>query len=141
MASIKIETTITIKDARSKEKKFTIEKTISDLTAIEERDYAIAADQTRIIWDPTTVATEVMTDFDILIMWADGSLDVEFGTDLAGTASLDNKRLFDGIPLMLGSDDSVSGTGAIDQTDAVIDKIRVDEPSSVARKLKVIMAT
>ncbi len=141
MGSIKIETIITITDERSKEKKFTITKTISDLTVIEERDYAIAADETRNLWDPITVDTEAMADFDFLLFWSDGTLDLEFTTDLGGTPSFDVKRLYDGIPFMLGADDTTQGTGAIGQTGDVIDKIRADEPNSVARKLKVIMAT
>ncbi len=136
MASIKIETTITITDEQSKEKKFTVTKTISSLTSIEERDYAIAADATSVIWD-TSGGENAMTDFDFFLAWSDGNMDLEFG---AGSSN-DVKRLVADLPLMLGADDTVGGTGIFGQVADLIDKIRSDEPSSVARKLKIIMAT
>ena len=42
---------------------------------------------------------------------------------------------------MLGSDFTTQGTGAIGATGDVIDKIRIDEPSSVGRNFKLIMGT
>ena len=142
MASIKIETTITITDERDITKApFTITKNFTGLTRLEERDYPIAADETKIIWDPITDGSEVMTDFDLFLAWADGEVDLEFTTDLGGVPSFDVKRLVADVPLILGADDTVQGTGAFGQTADVIDKIRVDEPNSAARKLKVIMAS
>ena len=145
MASIKTKMTITITDDQSKEKKFTITNTVSSLTALEERDYAITADQTRAIWDPTNVTTEVMTTFGFLLMWADGNVDVEFTINEGDVnEELVSIRLVKDIPFMLGADDAFfnhSASNVWGGTIDVIDKIRVKEPGSVARKLKVIMAT
>ena len=109
---------------------------MSDLATIEDRQYDVAADATTTVWD-TTGGENVMTDFDVFIAWADGNMDLEFG---AGSSN-DVKRLVADLPLMLGADDTVEGTGVFGQTPDLIDKIRSDEPGSVARKLNIIMAT
>ena len=147
MAEIKIETTITITDEQFKKKKFTVSKTFTGLTSIEERDYSLTADATRVIWDPANVTTEVMTNFDFLLAWADGNVDLELVTDEAADNGDEagTVRLVENMPFLLGADDSYAnvtgvdalGTGTLD----VIDKIRVKEVSSATRKLKVIMAT
>ena len=147
MAQIKIETTITMTDENGKKKKFTVSKTITGLTAIEERTIPIAANETRVLWDPANVTTEAMTDFDFLFMWADGDLDLELVTDIGAEVGDEagQVRLVANLPFMLGADDGKAnvtgidalGTGTLD----VIDRIRVDEPSGSARKLHYIMAT
>ena len=114
-------------------------KTVEAITALDVRHYAITADQTRTLYDPTVEATENMSDFDGLAMWADGVLDVEF-TANEGDANetLDTKRLVADLPLMLGADDSYYNGGLAGTLD-VIDKIRVDEPDTAARTLHLIM--
>lgn len=147
MAQIKIQTTVTITDEQSKKKVFTVSKTITGLTAIEERDYALTASATRVLWDPVNETTEAMTDFDFALFWADGNVDLELVTDV-GADNGDEAgvvRLVSDLPTMLGSNVGYAnvtgvdalGTGTVD----VIDKIRVLEPAAAARKLKVIMAT
>ena len=143
--SLKIETTITITDPRGKTKTFTFTDIASSVTAITEMDFAITANQTRIIWDPTNVATENVSDFDRLILIADGILDIEF-TANEGDANeeLMSFRLTADVPFMLGADDAFSNHSASDAfagTLDVLDKIRVDEPSGSAKNLKLILAT
>ena len=147
MATIRIQTVVTIvDDLGNAGQPFVFEKTISALTNVEERNFAIAADQTRIIWDPVTDAGETMTTFKFLLLAADGNLDVEFTANEANANEvLDVKRVVKGLPLMLGSDVTYFGASGATQgfggTLDVIDKFRVDEPASVARILKVIMGT
>ena len=145
--SIKIETTITVTLPQGDIHKFNTSKTISSLTAIDMRDFAVTADQTRILWDPVNDADENMTDFDVLIAWSDGNVDLELVVDVGGDVGDEATmvRVVADLPFMLGADDGkanvtavdVLGTGTLD----VIDKIRVDEPASAARNLKIIMAT
>lgn len=147
MAQIKIETIITITDERSKKKTFRTTKTITGLTAIEERDLPIAADETRVLWDPSNVTTEAMTDFKFLLVWSDGDVDLELVTDIGADVGDEagQIRVVANLPFMLGADDGKAnvtgvdalGTGTLD----VIDRIRVDEPAGAARKIKFIMAT
>lgn len=147
MAQIKIETIITITDEQSKKKKFTITKTITGLTAIEERDIPIAANETRVLWDPSNVTTEAMTDFDFLLVWSDGDVDLELVTDVGADVGDEagQVRVVSNLPFMLGADDGKANVTAVDAlgtgTLDVIDKIRVDEPAGAARKIKMIMAT
>lgn len=115
--------------------------THTGLTAIDNRDYAVTADQTRTIWDPTVEATENPSTFAFLLLCADGTLDVEY-TANEGHASetLSTQRLYNGLPLMLGADDAYYNGGLAGTLD-VIDKVRVDEPASAARNLKLIMGS
>ena len=146
-ASIKIETTITTVDLRGKTKSQTFTKNFTGLTAIDERDFAVTADQTRVLWDPVNDADENMSDFDVLIAISDGILDLELVTDVGADVGDEATmvRLLSDTPFILGSDVGkanvtgidVLGTGTLD----VIDKIRVDEPESSVKALKIIMAT
>ena len=143
--TIKIVTTIAITDLRGQKCDLSFTDSISTLTAITHMDFAITADQTRIIWDPTVGATENVADFDRMILIADGILDIEL-TIFEGDANeeLNSFRLVKDIPFMLGADDAWSNHSASDAfagTLDVIDKIRVDEPESVAKNLKLILAT
>ena len=54
--SIKVETTITVTLPQGDIHTFNTSKTIGSLTAIDMRDFAIVADQTRILWDPVNDA-------------------------------------------------------------------------------------
>lgn len=143
--TIKIVTAITILDLRGQTTNLSFTDSIATLTAITQMDFAIAADQTRIIWDPTVAATENVADFDRLILIADGVLDVEMTINEGdGTEELCSFRLTKDIPFMLGADDAWhnhSASDAFGGTLDVIDKIRVDEPESSAKNLKMILAT
>lgn len=146
MASIKVETIVTITDEQNKTKKFVISKSITSLTAIEERDYAISADATRTLWDPTNVTTEAVSDFDFALFWADGNLDLEMDIDSGGEVGREQNsiRLVKDLPLMLGADDAYanhSAGNAYGGTLDLIERFRVDEPASASRKLKAILAT
>jgi len=145
--SIKVETTITVTMPQGDVHTFNTSKTIGSMTAIDMRDFAITANQTRILWDPVNDADENMTDFDFLLAWSDGDLDLELVTDVGADVGDEATmiRVVSDLPFMLGADDGkanvtavdVLGTGTLD----VVDKIRVDEPGAVARNLKFIMAT
>ncbi len=146
MGQIQITTIIVITDEKSQRKPLVTRKTITGLTAIEERDYAINGSSTRTIWDPANNATEVMTDFDFLFAWSDGDVFLENVADIGaenGTESGVIKVVKD-LPYMLGADDSfanyTAGAGTAGTAD-VIDKLIVNEAAGSARKLKVIMAT
>jgi hypothetical protein len=145
---IEILTTIIITDpvtgkARDPE---TYRAVITGLTAIEDKVYAISADGTKIIWDPTTDATEAVSDFDIAILIADGVLDLEGDIDSAGDVGREqlSARLIKNLPLMLGADDAYanhSAGNAYGGTLDLIERLRVDEPNSTARNLRAILAT
>lgn len=139
---IKVTTIVEITEPTGRKlKPLVFRSTHTGLTALENRDFAITADQTRTIWDPTVEATENPATFAFLLMCADGTLDVE-QTVNEGDANerLQTMRLYNGLPLMLGADDAFYGaTAGLGGTLDVIDKIRVDEPASAARKLKLIM--
>ena len=142
-----VKTTVTITDMQDNVKKFTKTKTFTGLTAISDWDLPLAADETKIVWDPITDGGEPMTDFNVLIVMSDGNVDLELVTDVGADVGDEATmvRVVADLPLMLGSDVSkanvtgvdVLGTGTLD----VIDKIRVDEPATAARKVKFIMAT
>ncbi len=113
--TIKIVTTIAITDLRGQKCDLSFTDSISTLTAITHMDFAITADQTRIIWDPTVGATENVADFDRMILIADGILDIEL-TIFEGDANeeLNSFRLVKDIPFMLGADDAWSNHSASD---------------------------
>ncbi len=146
MAQIQITTIVTITDEKSQPKRMVTRKTITGLTAIEERDYAINSNSTRTIWDPTNVDTEVMTDFDFLFAWSDGNVFLENVADIGADNGAESGviKVVKDLPYMLGSDDSfanyTAGAGTAGTAD-VIDKLIVNEAAGSARKLKVIMAT
>lgn len=122
-------------------------------TEAQVKDFVIDANQTMTIWDPTlSGAVDSPADFDLLILIADGALDVEFITNEGDSSGAPNSvRLAANIPLILGADDSYDNgeraqgaSAAITFTPAnidVIDKIRVDEPAGAARTLKMIICT
>ena len=143
-ASLKIETTFTLTDPGGKTKTWTIQDTASSLTEPLEMHIPIAADETLIVWDPTVAVTGMPADFDRLVMYSDGILDVEL-TCNEGDAQeeLSSIRLVANIPFMLGADDSfyTYTTDAFAGTLDVIDKIRVDEPESSAKNLTLIFLT
>ena len=105
MAQIKIETTITITDLRGKKSKLPFSDSYTTPTAITHMDFAITADQTRIIWDPTVSATENLTTFTRLILISDGNLDIEMTINEGDVnEELISFRLVKDVPFMLGAD-------------------------------------
>jgi len=125
----------------------TFDKTFT-VTAITYDVIVVAANATKIIWDPTTAATEATSDFDFLFMQATKDLDVEM-TINEGDANeeLNSFRLVAGVPFVLGADDAWFNHGASDifantaSNPDVIDKIRIDEPNGVAAELILILGT
>ena len=112
-------------------------------TAFEDKRFAITSGQTKTLWDPTTDASEAVSDFDLLIAIADGNLDLEM-TCNEGNANeqIGVVRLTDQLPFMLGADDSYFGaTQGVTGTLDVIDKLVVLEPSTAAKKLRLLMFT
>ena len=145
MAQIEVLTTIKIKDTNGQSREMNFRAVISGLTSIETKEWAIAADGTQVLWDPTTDSSEAASTFDFLLAVADGTLDLETTTN-EGHASeeLSSVRLYKGLPFMLGADDSYYGhaaSNAFGGTLDVIDKLRADEPATAARKLTTIIAT
>ena len=144
---IQVETIIQITDPTGKKLAPLRYSYVKALTAITIMDFAVTADQTRIIWDPVTGATENVADFDTAIFVSDGVLDLEGTVDVGDEVGNEAQtvRLVDGLPYMLGADDAFAnvtgvdalGTGTLD----VIEKWRVDEPAGAARNLKLILAT
>ena len=116
----------------------------TSLTEIRQEHLAIEADATQVVWNPT-VTGDSISDFKFLALVSDGDLDVEF-TANEGDANeeIGTVRLTDGLPYMLGADDSYynhSASDAFAGTLDVIDKIRIDEPASAARVLTFIIGT
>jgi len=143
MGQIRIETKVTVTDDNGTVQTHSWDKTITSLSQIDVRQFSLVADATPTIWDPTVEATENPADFDFLLLCSDGIVDAEF-TCNEGDANevIQTRRLYAGVPYMLGADDSYYGaTGALGGTLDVIDKIRLDEPASAAKKVTVIMAT
>ena len=118
-------------DGTTKTKETT--KTIS-YTAKEEKELSIAAAGTKVLWDPTTDATEGTATFTFMYIKTDGDLDLEF-TTFEGDANeeLNSMRIVTDLPLALGADDSYYNHSASDifaGTLDVIDKIRAKNNST-----------
>jgi hypothetical protein len=144
--SITIQTTISYTDLSGNTHKFTETYTQGSLTDIEMRDQTIAADATKTLWDPTTDATESMSTFTGALLVSDGNLDGEMDIDSGGDVGREQNsfRLVSGLPYMLGADDAYanhSAGNAFGGTLDVIERIRVDEPASAARVLKMLLWT
>lgn len=132
--TITITTTVTVQDSDSGQAETLFNKSKQiPYTARGGGRFALTADQTRTIWDPTVEATEATTDFDFLIAFSDGTVDMEL-TANEGHASetISTVRLASDVPFMLGADDAYYNGGFAGTLD-VIDKLRLDEPSSAAR--------
>lgn len=118
-------------------------KTFSSLSEVENRTIDVAADGTPTIWDPSNDSGDTTEDFTYLLMVSNGVLDVEM-TINEGDANeeLISFRLAADTPFLLGADDAYynhSASNIFAGTLDVIDKIRVDEPNSVAVKLELEM--
>ena len=121
-------------------------KTIGSLTAIEDRTYSIASGATRNVWDPDQVDTEAVSDFNVMVAVPNGTLDMEMDIDQNGTVGREQNsiRIVKDLPLCLGSDVAYGNhlTGnAFGGTLDTIDRIRVDEPDSSAKNLRMLLAT
>ena len=143
MAYCKIKTEIEILDNKGQRQQHTLLNTLTSVTELMVQEFDIAADGTQIIWDPTTWTGMQISAFDRMILYADGTLDVEL-TINEGHASeeLISFRLIKDVPFILGSNIAYyghSGGSAFAGTPDVIDKIRVDEPNTSARKVTTIL--
>lgn len=140
-----VTTTVELVDSYGQRQRFRTRysRTLSSLVVA---DYSIGADATKDLWDPTRDATEVSSDFDFLYALSDGDLDMEAETDTGGEVGREqgSLRLVKGLPLMLGADDAYANHSVGDAfggTLDVVDRLRVNEPGSAARSLKLIMGT
>ena len=153
MASAKIETTLTLTDLASGILPVSTTKTITYTEKID-REINLATVTAETIWDPipagSASASEFVTDFDFLYIWADGNCDVEFTCNEGGTANVTQRlsvmRVAANIPFILAADDSTRSHGADDAfvpsaTVDVIDKIRVYNPGTAAITVRFIIAT
>lgn len=144
MAIITVSTQITIEDDDSLRRTYPFGRTVTGLTAFQgPQKLTIAANATLTIYDATE-ASEHVDPWTFLFLEASGILDVEFTTNEGhGDEELATVRLVQGIPLVLGSNVSYydhSTNNAFGGTADVIDKIKVDEPSSSAVILTMMLA-
>lgn len=148
MSSVRVETVIKYTDLSGTPVSLPyICSTIPALLAGDKRDYTLATATKRMIWDPNTEATENPPNFDFLAIVADGSgVDVEFQTDADNSTTFkatSTIRLFAGLPLMLGADDSYVGgttsdkfaTGTLD----LIQRIALQNNSGATRHITVFL--
>ena len=116
-------------------------KTWSSLTEVYERQLAIAASATVVVWDPTNDAG-VPASFDVLQLTATVDLELEL-TCNEGDADeeLSHLPLEAGVEFCLGADDAryTYTTDSYAGTLDVIDKIRVKEVNAVAGNLYVLI--
>lgn len=142
MAQIKIVGKISITDESGDTKDIPLFDSFSSVTKIEERLFALTADTTATIWNPTSWTGYAPSSFDYLVLLSDGDLDVELTADAGGTAyALNSVRLKANVPFILGADDSYGDhsadtDSAFGGTLTTINKIRVDEPNSAAVNLR-----
>ena len=141
--TVTIETKITVIDDDTSAPLVINQSQQFSFTAFEDKRFAITASQTKTLWDPTTDASEGVSDFDVMIAIADGTLDLEM-TCHEGNANeqIGVVRLTDQLPLCLGADDSYFGaTQGVTGTLDVIDKLVVLEPSAAVKKLRLLLFT
>ena len=141
--TVTITTTITVVDDDTAAPLTINQSQQFSFTAFEDKRFAIGSGVTKTLWDPTTDNSEAVSDFDLMIAISDGALDFEM-TANEGDANeqIGVVRLTDQLPLMLGSNASYYGaTQGVGGTVDVIDKLIVKEPSSAAKKLRLLMFT
>ena len=145
MASIKITVGVDIVDNDGNTSSFLWRDALTSGSEIFKQEFDLASDGTQIIWDPTNWTGFQVTKFNRMILVADGVVDVEMTTnegEVSGNEELATIRLARNIPFILGADDSYynhSASDAFGGTLDVINKIRVDEPNSAARKITMIL--
>jgi len=120
-------------------------KTVS-ATKWVERNLSLADATTQNVWDPLAVDNEVLDDFDLLIVRADQSVDLEFVGDDGGEVGkvIFTLRVVKDIPLMLGADDTYANPGADDAFSGTLDlleRLRVRNDSGSTAAIKIILAT
>ena len=145
MSHCKIKTEIEILDNSGVIRRFNTSDTLTGVNEIFVQEFDLAADATQIVWDPTNWTGMQVSDFDRLILMSDGTVDVEL-TINEGDANeeLNSLRVIANVPLVIGADDAYYNHSASDifaGTLDVIDKIRIDEPNSTARKITLILVT
>lgn len=145
MAHIKVKTDIEIADNNGVKKIIPLRYSLTTVNEIVHQEIDISADATSIIWDPTNWTGYQMTDFDLIIMFSDKTLDIELTINEGDSnEELNSFRLVPDIPFILGADDAYYNHSASDIFAGsldVIDKIRVDEPNSTAAKLNLILVS
>lgn len=120
------------------------EKSVT-FTAKEDKKFVISAASTQIIWNPTIDSSEATTDFDFLILFPDGDLELETTTNEGDVnEELNIDIIADGFPYILGSDASRSNHSVNDAfagTLDVKDKLRVKNLGATAVNLRMVMVT
>lgn len=143
MAQIRISTKIEVIDLNGKTRIHNLLYTNTSVNELREETISISANGTVVVWDPVNSTDNNITDFDTLVIFADGTLDIEFTTNEGDSnEEISTKRIVKGAPIILGADDSYynhSASDAFAGTLDVIDRIRVDEPNSTAVNLTMIL--
>lgn len=124
---------------------YSVEKTYSGKTVVRDQQYTVQ-NTTVVAWDPTNNTGESPSDFDLLVIWSDQDVELEF-TCNEGDANeeLVSVRLAGGAPpLVLGADDSYynhSASNAFGGSLDVLDKLRIKESNNVLATVRLILAT
>jgi len=142
MASFKIDGKITITDENGNPKEIPLKYAFTSVTKVQEQTFYLTADTTATIWNPMSWTGAQPSSFDCMVLLSDGDLDIELTTEASSAAYLQSFRLKAGVPFMLGADDAygLSDTSSVyNDTLAVINKIRADEPNSAAVNLRMIL--
>ena len=137
---IKFDGTIKVIDGDEQWKK-TFHKAIT-ITSKEIKTFAISASQEQIVWSPTADSTEATSNADFIFILADGACELELDTDVDADVGREQLvvTLIDGMPFVLGSDDSYAGVSSFDGfggTADVIDRITAKAGSSAVNLIVV----
>ena len=136
MSQFKIVTKVETINSRGVKEDLSVTKTETSLTDVVWKNIEIASGERKFIFDPVNWTDYIPTSFASLFMLADGTLDVEM-TINEGDANeeFNSFRLTKNDPQFLGSDVAYYNHGSTTDgvyagTLDVIDRIRVDEPTS-----------
>jgi len=148
MAQIQTSTEIKIASPITGQKPEIIPLTNSTpVTSLFDQTFTIAATTPVTLWDGTTDVD--MTDFDILISYGSGNVDLELITDQGDTVGNESStvRVAAKTPLILRADDAYAniagrvGGAATSGTLDVIDKIVGYNPATVSVTTRLILGT
>lgn len=147
MTTIRVETLIKYTDPLGNPVKIPLTATPSAaFTSVDRRDLTLTTATKQILWDPTTTPDTLLTAFDFVAIWSNGSaVDIEFQVDADNSTTfkdVSTMRLIDSLPLMLGADDSYVGSSTTDLFAAgtldLIQRIAVQNNSGSTRTVTMI---
>ena len=144
MATIKLETNVTITDVSGAKLPFASTKSIT-YTTKEDREYAITAATEQVIFDPSTDTSEAISNFTFLYIIASAPTELEIECDTGADVGREQLvvSLVADVPFILGDNASRAGVVAFDGfggTVDVIDKIVAKAASGADVNLRLIVA-